>query len=148
MPRIRIAAAAVASVVALSLLPMGAAQAHGHDFGHGGGRHFGHGGGPVGAVVGLAAAIVTAPFALIAAAAESAPAYGGPAYAPAPSYYAPPRAYYPPPAYAPPPAYYPPAYAPPPAYYAPPASYYPPPPPPAYYPTPPGYCGVRPQRGD
>jgi hypothetical protein len=144
MPKTRFATIGLLSAAAFSLAPLDAAQAHGHEFGHG--HHFGHGGGPVGAVVGLAAAIVTAPFALIAAAAEAGtqPAYyPAPNYAAPPVYYAPPApVIYAPPAYYPPayPSTYAPAYAPPPAYYRPPPVYYPPPPPPpAYYPAPPGY---------
>jgi hypothetical protein len=144
MRKLRTALIAVVPLVALGFAPVDSALAHGHGFGHGHGHGFGHGAGPVGAVaavVGLAAAIMTAPLWMIAEAAQSEPV--APAYYPPQAYYAPPaRAAYPPAAYyrpAYPPAY-PPNYAPPaPVYnYGPPPGYYPPPPP-AYYPAPQGY---------
>ncbi len=108
-----------AMAAALALAPMTPASAHGW--------HHHHGcwfvSCVVGAVVGTAAAVATAPFAIVAGATE--PRY----YGPPPQYYGPPPAYYGPPPpryYAPPPqAYYPP---PPPAYYGP--GYQAPPPPP------------------
>jgi hypothetical protein len=111
----------------------------GHAYGgHGG--YYGYGAWPIfglgAAVVGAAAAIVTAPFALLAAAANAP--YYGPAYsAPPVTYNTAPPAYYGAPAapayydapaaptYAPPPVSYSPPAAP--AYYAPPARYYAPP---------------------
>jgi hypothetical protein len=145
MLKLRTALTAAVPLVALSLAPVGSALAHGHGSGHGygHGHGFGRGAGPIGAVVGLAAAIVTAPLWIIAAAAQSEPP--APAYYPQQAYYAPPAgAAYPPVAYYPPAYprdYAPPAYAPPPPTYnyGPPPGYYPPPPPPAYYPAPQGY---------
>ena len=108
-------------VVALSFTPITPALAHGHDYGRG----HGHGFGPFGAiaaVVGVAAAIVTAPFVFAAEAVR--PVAPAPVYYPQPAYYYPPAQ-----TYAPPPAY---NYGPPPGYYAPPSGYYPAPQP--YYP--------------
>lgn len=83
------------AVLALSVLPVEAALAHDHGWGH-------HGFGPfgiAGAVVGTAAAIVTLPFAVAASVVEPGPG---------PGYYGPPRGYYgPPPVYSSPgPGYY------------------------------------------
>ncbi len=103
MFRFKAAACAVAAV-ALTMAPLSSASAH--YYRHGYGPLFGIG--VLGAaVVGTAAAIATAPFALLGA---------RPYYAAPPAYYAPPPAYY----YGPPRGYY----APPPAYYRPPAPYY------------------------
>ena len=169
--------------IALALAPVSSAFAggpynggHGNDW-HGGYRYYGWGAWPLvaltAAVVGTAAAIITAPIAVIANAAN-APYYYGPAptYVPpasynAPSYYAPPQgpayqgqagpAYYgqsvPPDYYAQQapgyynapsvPAYY--GQPAPQAYYAPPvANYYGARPAPAYYVANRGYYGPRP----
>ncbi len=122
----------LAAAATLAAAPLSPASAHDHW-----GRRGGHGGPGIffplaiaGAVVGTAAAIVTAPVRALADAA-SAPVYAAPApapvyAAPAPAYYAAPApqapAYYAPQQQAP--AYYPP---PPQAYYPPPAAYSPPP---------------------
>lgn len=136
MAKLRPALIAMVPLVWLTLAPVNDALADGHRFGHGHGH--GYGGGPVGAVaavVGVAAAIVAAPFLIIRAATESV--QPAPAYYPQQAYYPPPAGPgYPPPAYYPPPP--PPGYAQPPAYnYGPPPGYYPPPP--TYYPAPPAY---------
>src|SRR5579859_1762063 len=115
----------VLATVALTAAPLSQASAHEHFHGH----FYGPGLvlGAVGAVIGAAAVIATAPFRAIAA----APVYAAPP--PAPAYYAPPQqSYYAPPQpsyYAAPPVYYAPPprpiYYAPPAYYGPPGGYYP-----------------------
>jgi len=112
--------------VALAVAPLASAQAgwHGH---HGYYRHGGcwFVGCVVGAVVGTAAAVATAPF-VIAGDALAGPPPPRP-YGPPPGYYGPPPppAYYGPRGYYPPPGYGP-GYGPPPAY-GPPQGYGPPP---------------------
>ena len=127
MSNLRTTLAASAVLVAFSIAPLDAAVARDHGFGH-------HGFGPFGvvaAVVGVAAAVATVPFAIAASAVQPGPP---PGYYPPAAYYAPPAAAYPPayaPAYprgyGPPPGYYygpPQGYAPAPAYYGPPQRYY------------------------
>ena len=115
---------------ALAVAPLASAEAgwHGH---HGYYRHGGcwFVGCVVGAVVGTAAAIATAPF-VVAGAALGDPPPPRP-YGPPPGYYGPPppqayygpRGYYPPPGYGPPPPGYAPGYAPPQGYPAHPQGY-------------------------
>jgi hypothetical protein len=125
MNKTRNALLALVPAVAFALLPLTPASAHDHGYGRGHGRGFGPFG-VVGAVVGVTAAIVAAPF-IIAAdtarAVEPRPLY----YPPAPNYAYPPLR-----AYSPPAAYY---YGPPQGYYAPPPAY--------YYPAPSGYYPAR-----
>jgi len=77
MSKLRTALIALVPIATLSLTPISPALAHGHGFEHG--RGFGHGfgrgpGGAVAALVGAAAAIVTAPLWLASAAIDAAPA--------------------------------------------------------------------------
>jgi len=115
------------SIITLSLAPVSEALADGHGYGHG---HGFHGGGPIGAIVGLAAAIVAVPFIIAGSAIE--------AVTPAPYYSQPPVAYYPPNAYST--NYSAPAVT----YYQPQQGYYAPPPPPSYYARPAANYGVPP----
>ena len=145
-------AATIASVLAIALLaaPISSAFANGRHHGAYGSYGVYYGGalalGLASAVVGTAAALITAPIALLAAAAQAPVYYGGPA----PAYPVAPTAYYGAPIA---PAYYAPRVAP--AYSGPPAAsvyynapvapvYYGPPITAAYYAPRPAYYAPRP----